>query len=571
MRFRWNVLSSPPEQVHLLSEQLKVSPLVAHLLIQRGFANPDQALTFLNPKLEDLHDPYLMKGMSQVVERILCARDRKEKVLIYGDYDVDGITSIVILKRAFEMLGIPTEYHLPHRLQEGYGISRKVLERAHTDGCSLVVSVDNGMRAFEAAEVARKLGMDFIVTDHHLPDQSLPDVLAILNPQQADCSYPEKNLAAVGVVFKLIQALFRGTSRENVLQHFLKMVAIGTVADAVPITGENRVIVKFGLEGLSNPHNLGLQVLLQETGITGEVSSSDLAFKLAPRINAVTRMGGGREVVDLFSVGEKSQAQAIVREMNEKNLLRRHEEQCVLEEAGKKLSEDSDIGEKKFLVVAGQNWHRGVIGIVAARLAEKFYRPTLVLSIGEENCQGSGRSIPGFNLVEALDDCSDMFIQYGGHPQAVGCTLKLEGNGIEVIAELARRLDVFASEKLSADQLVPSLPIEWVLPPEKVSSLLHDQIQQLAPFGKGNSVPVFASQKMNITGGPWVLKTHHLKLKVQCNDSQVDAIWWKNANFADTIGDASQVDLAYTMERDRYKGQEKLLLGIQDLDLPGST
>ncbi len=558
MRFRWNVLSSPPEQVSLLAEQLGVSSLVAHLLIQRGFANPDQALTFFNPKLQDLHDPYLMKGMSQVVERILCARDRKEKVLIYGDYDVDGITSIVILKRAFEMLGIPAEYHLPHRLQEGYGISSKVLKRAHIDGCSLVISVDNGMRAFEAAEVARKLGMDFIITDHHLPDQSLPDVLAILNPQQDDCSYPEKNLAAVGVVFKLIQALFRGTSRENVLQHFLKMVAVGTVADAVPITGENRVIVKFGLEGLSNPHNLGLQVLLQETGITEKVSPSDIAFKLAPRINAVTRMGGGREVVDLFSVREKSQAQAIVREMNEKNLLRRREEQRILEEIEKKLSKDSDIEGKKFLVVAGKNWHRGVIGIVAARLAEKFYRPTLVVSIGEENCQGSGRSIPGFDLVEALDDCRDMFVQYGGHPQAVGCTL-------------TRRLDVFASKRLSDDQLLPSLPIEWVVPPEKVSSLLYDQIQQLAPFGKGNSVPVFVSQKMNITGGPWVLKTHHLKLKVQCNGSQVDAIWWKNGNFADTIGDASQVDLAYTMERDRYKGQEKLLLGIQDLDLPGST
>ena len=226
------------------------------------------------------------------------------------------------------------------------------------------------------------------------------------------------------------------------------MVAVGTVADAVPITGENRVIVKFGLEGLSNPHNLGLQVLLQETGITEKVSPSDIAFKLAPRINAVTRMGGGREVVDLFSVREKSQAQAIVREMNEKNLLRRREEQRILEEIEKKLSKDSDIEGKKFLVVAGKNWHRGVIGIVAARLAEKFYRPTLVVSIGEENCQGSGRSIPGFDLVEALDDCRDMFVQYGGHPQAVGCTLKLKGNGIEVIDELTSLIFEFSLQNI---------------------------------------------------------------------------------------------------------------------------
>ncbi len=554
----------------MLSDQLKVSPLVAHLLIQRGFKDPDEALTFLNPSFDDLHDPYLMKDMDRIVERVLRARDLGEKILIYGDYDVDGITSTVVLKRALKMLGAPAEYYLPRRLEEGYGIRTEVLRKAHADGYSLVISVDSGIRAFEAADLARELGFDFIVTDHHLPAQTLPDAWAILNPQRADCSYPDKNLAAVGVVFKLVQALFRNTSREKVIQHFLKMVAIGTVADAVPITGENRVIVRLGLESLSHPRNPGLRALLQGAGITGEVSLSDLAFKLAPRINAVTRMGGGREVVDLFTVSKESEAQTMVREMNEKNSLRQREEQRILTEIEERFRQEPGAAEKKFLVVAGQDWHRGVIGIVAARLAERFHRPALVLSIGETTCQGSGRSIPGLTLVEALDHCRDMFVQYGGHSQAVGCTLKPENSKDEIIADLAGRLETFAAEMLSPEQLVPSLPIECVLPPEEVSCALYDQIQQLAPFGKGNPVPVFASEKMNIVGGPWVLKTRHLKLQVQGNGSKVDAIWWKNGDLADTIRGACQVDLAYTMERDRYQGQEKLLLTIRDLNLPTS-
>ena len=374
----------------MLSDQLKVSPLVAHLLIQRGFKDPDEALTFLNPSFDDLHDPYLMKDMDRIVERVLRARDLGEKILIYGDYDVDGITSTVVLKRALEMLGAPAEYYLPRRLEEGYGIRTEVLRKAQADGYSLVISVDSGIRAFEAADLARELGFDFIVTDHHLPAQTLPDAWAILNPQRADCSYPDKNLAAVGVVFKLVQALFRNTSREKVIQHFLKMVAIGTVADAVPITGENRVIVRLGLESLSHPRNPGLRALLQGAGITGEVSLSDLAFKLAPRINAVTRMGGGREVVDLFTVSKESEAQTMVREMNEKNSLRQREEQRILTEIEERFRQEPGAAEKKFLVVAGQDWHRGVIGIVAARLAERFHRPALVLSIGETTCQGSG-------------------------------------------------------------------------------------------------------------------------------------------------------------------------------------
>jgi single-stranded-DNA-specific exonuclease len=300
VKYRWRVLSSVPEQVERLAAQVGVVPLVAHLLLQRGFDDPVQARKFLQPSLEDLHDPFLMKDMDRVVERLLRAAQMGEKVLIYGDYDVDGITSTVVLKRALEMLGVAVDFHLPLRLKEGYGIQNAVLKKAKQGGFSLVITVDNGIRAFEAAEAARELGLEMIVTDHHQPGESLPSVHAILNPHRPDCPYPDKNLAAVGVVFKLVQALFGKVGKEDVVRHFLKLVAIGTVADLVPLKGENRIMVHYGLRALSDPRNLGLKALLEGAGVRGEVDQSDIAFRLAPRINAVTRMGGGREVVELF-------------------------------------------------------------------------------------------------------------------------------------------------------------------------------------------------------------------------------------------------------------------------------
>ena len=541
---------------------------MAQLLLQRGFDDPDQARKFLKPSLEDLHDPYLMKDMDRVVGRILQALDLGEKILIYGDYDVDGITSTVVLKRALEMLGASVGFYLPRRLEEGYGVQKDALKKASQDGYRLIITVDNGIRAFEAADVARELGLDLIVTDHHVPDSSYPNAYAILNPLRKECAYPDKNLAAVGVIFKLVQALFQTAGREGVIRHFLKLVAIGTIADVVPLLGENRILVRFGLEGLAHPQNTGLKALLSGAGVQGEVDFSDVGFKLAPRINAVTRMGGGREVVDLFSVDDQASARAIVQEMNVKNSLRQQEERRILSEIEDRLQQDPEAFAGKFLTVAGHNWHRGVIGIVAARLAERFYRPVLVLSIEDSFCQGSGRSIPDFNILEALDECRDLFEQYGGHAQAVGCRLGEEFCKPGKVEELARRLEKYASEKLLSENLVPSLRIESFLSTQEINLPLYEAVEQLTPFGRGNPVPVFASKNMSVVGGPWVLKDQHLKLQVQCNGSRVDAIWWKNGALADHITVGSQVDLAYTMSRDNYLGKDKLLLTIRDMQLP---
>ena len=564
MTFRWDPPPSHDNEIQLLCGELRISELLAHLLIHRGFRDPDLARRFLYPRLEDMHDPYLMKDMDRVVSRVYRALQKREKIFIYGDYDVDGITSTAVLKRALEMLGGIVGFYLPQRLKEGYGLRKEILHKAQAEGYQLVISVDSGVRAFEACQAAREQGLDLIVTDHHLPDTQLPPAYALLNPRQPDCSYPEKNLAAVGVVFKLVHALFRKADKEAVVKHFLKLVAIGTIADVVPVSGENRVLVKFGLEGLAAPRNVGLQALLQGSGVEGEVSFFDVGFKLAPRINAVSRMGGGHEAVDLFSVQDPVQAEGIVRFMNESNWKRQQEERRIVAEIDERIRQDPQSFQKSFLVVPGRNWHRGVIGIVASRLVERFHRPVLVLSTEDSGSQGSGRSIPGFHLLQALDHCQDLFLQYGGHAQAVGCTLG-ELDAPDKVQELAGRLAAYADANLSKQQLIPSLQIESFLSIKQVSFALYDELQQLAPFGIGNPVPVFASHQVDVIGGPWVLKEQHLKFQVQSNGSRLDAIWWKNSQAAATITARCCVDLAYTVTRDRFQGEDKLLLTIRDV------
>ena len=537
---------------------------MAQILIHRGLVDPGQAAAFLNPRLDDLHDPSLMLGVDRVVARILKARDRHEKVLIYGDYDVDGITSTAVLKRALEMIGIEVGFYLPRRLEEGYGLKTEVIRKAHDQGFSLVITADSGIRAFEVCAAARELGLDLVVTDHHLPDTTLPDAWAIVNPRQPACTYPDKDLAAVGVVFKLVQALFREVGRQNVVHHFLKLVAIGTIADLVPLVGENRILTRFGLDGLARPRNLGLKALLEGSGVGEQINPFDIGFKVAPRINAVTRMGGGREVVDLFSVKDAQTAERIVEEMNSKNLLRRETEQGILAGLEEQFGHHPEQLERKFVVLSGQNWHRGVIGIVASRIVDRCYRPTLILSLDEKGAQGSGRSVPGFHILDALTSCRDLFAKFGGHAQAVGCTLT--GPNLEAkVAQLEERLEEYAREHLFDDLLVPSLDIDAILPVEQLSFSLLDKVEQLSPFGMGNPVPVFASQGAPLAAGPFLIKEKHLKLYVGTNGHRLEAIWWRNGSVASSLEQTSSLDLAYTLSREIYMGETKLLLTIEDL------
>ncbi len=542
------------------------------MLVERGVADPEAASIFLSPSLDRLHDPFLMKDMDRVVKRVFQARERREKVLIYGDYDVDGITSTVVLRRALQMLGVEADFHMPRRLEDGYGLQKEVIQRAHERGYTLVLTADSGIRAFDVCELARGLGLDLVVTDHHLPDRELPPAYAILNPRRADCPYPEKNLAAVGVVFKLVDALLREMGRgSDLIAHFLKLVAIGTIADLVPITGENRIICKHGLAGLAQPRNIGLKALLEGAGVSREVNHFDVGFKVAPRINAVTRMGGGREVVDLFSLRDEGKARVLVEEMNHKNVRRRAEEQSILAEIEERWRGDPEPFQRKFLVVVGREWHKGVIGIVASRLVERFYRPTLVLSQDGSGCQGSARSVPGFHLLRALDSCRGFFSRYGGHAQAAGCVLDAAGSSPEALDALSRSLDEYAGRELSDQDLIPSLRIESILPVHDLHLDLCAQIQRLAPFGVGNPVPVFASRGVRVAAGPWILKEAHLKMRIQRNGSTVNAIWWRRADALERIAAGSLLDVAYTLDQDHYRGEDELLLTVKDVQGPGRT
>ncbi len=564
MDYRWRSLSPNPEQVEVLVRELGISRLLASLLVNRDLTDPAEVQRFLNPRFEDLHDPYRMKGMAETVERLVSAIERREKILIHGDYDVDGITSTVVLRRALEMLGARVSYHIPHRLDDGYGIKRDILQRAAADEVGLVISVDCGIRDYEAVDYARQLGLDLIVTDHHLPGSELPRASIILNPRQPDCPYPDKNLAAVGVVLKIVQALFDRYGRASVVPHFLKVVAIGTVADMVPLSGENRIIVKLGLSALPETSNIGLQALLAGTGIEGRVDHVDVSFRLAPRINAFTRMGGGQEIVDLFSVRDPAEAAAIVQEMNRKNVERRLEEDRILAEIETQfpadLTEASD-----FIVIGGWSWHRGVLGNVASRLVQRHHRPTLILSLDEQGAQGSGRSIPGFHLLKSLEHADRFFDRYGGHAQAVGCTLKPEYSNPAGVAELRQTLQQYAAGRLSPDMLEPELRIDYRVPVGKLSFAMCADLERLAPFGIGNPVPVFASSHLVISAGPWILKEKHLKLAVEANGTPVDLIWWRNGRAADGLAIGQSIEAAYTLSREEFRGDERLLLTVKDL------
>ena len=565
MRRRWTLREPVAEAVRTLKSELDISSLTARLLVNRGIRDPDEAHRFLHPRFEDLHDPLLMKDMDRAVPLIRKALEKKQKIVVHGDYDVDGITSSLILKRALEMLGGRVRIHIPRRLEDGYGIQDEFVQECHRDGVGLLVTSDCGIRAFEACKRARELGLDVLICDHHLPSAELPPARAILDPHRADCHYPDQNLSAAGVVFKLVQGLFEKAGRARLLPHFLKVVALGTAADMVPLTGENRVLVKLGLESLARPHNVGLRALLDGAGVSGAVELEDVAFRIAPRINAVTRMGGGPEVLDLFDTRDRSRAQAIVRDMNARNRERRRKEEAILAEIREWEDSRPELFRRTFIVLAGKNWHRGVIGIIASRVARRFFRPTLVLSVGESDCQGSGRSIPGYHLLEALEGCGDLLDRYGGHAQAVGCGMEGSDSLEDRLRTLADRLDAHARSVLSAEDLTPLVPLDSYLKQDHLSLSLYREIQRLAPFGVGNPVPVFASRGLDVTGGPWVLKNRHLKVRLGANGAGVDAIWWKNGDAADTIPSGSKIDVAYTLNRNEYRGVESLLMTVQDL------
>ena len=547
LRMRWISKSVDGVKVRALAAALAdgglkippaTLPVLADLLIRRGIEDSETAERFLSPRLEYLHDPLQMSGMKAALDRLEAAIERKEKILIYGDYDVDGTTAIVLLKTAIELCGGETGFHVPHRIREGYDLRDDVIERAAADGVRLIISVDTGIRAFSAAATARRTGVDLIVTDHHLPGEGgVPQALVVVNPNQPGCDYPCKYLCGAGVAFKLAQGLMQrrleGKDQSRLLMSFMKAVAIATIADAVPLLGENRVFAKLGLEGLRHPVNPGLKALLEvaKLGNGRALTATEVAFRVAPRLNAAGRMDVARDVIDLFSVRDAERARQIAARLDQLNAERQEEERRILDAIERKLAEEPALRDSYCMVIEGEGWHRGVIGITATRVVEKYGRPAVVVALEGNDAYGSGRSIPAFHLLNALESCHDLFSRYGGHAHAVGFAMPAAN-----MRALCEQLDTYARARLTLADFEPQLEIVAELPLEKLTPELHQALCLLEPFGMENPEPIFTARAVRLMAPPQQVKDKHVRLRVAPADESVATAeaappWRRNITF----------------------------------------
>ncbi|MFB3828413.1 MAG: single-stranded-DNA-specific exonuclease RecJ [Bryobacteraceae bacterium] len=555
---RW-ILPRPDPLAGALAEALQIDTLPAQVLCARGQGTPEAARRFLHPSLGDLHDPYLLRGMDAAAARLRAAVEQGEKILIYGDYDADGATAVVILKKAIELAGGQAEFHIPHRLSEGYGMRPEVVREAAGQGVRLIVSVDTGIRAAQVVALASGLGIDVIVTDHHLPDAQLPPALAVLNPNRPDCDYPDKNLCGAGVAFKLAQALlagcgWSGARLARVTESFLKVVAIGTIADVVPLTGENRVMVRHGLEGLGDARNPGLRALLDVAGVArgSTPTAGQVAFRIAPRINAAGRMDSALAAIELFLTSDDARARELAKQLDAFN----QERQQTEEEIVARILEEclcENIGGRRALVFCGDGWHRGVLGVAASRVVERFHRPVFVLSREEGLLRGSGRSIPGFHLLAALEAMPELFERFGGHAGAAGVTLS-EAN----LDAFRERFDAYAAARLAPEDLEPCLEIDAVVDLAALTDTSVMQVLDLAPFGCGNPQPLFAALDVEVAGQPRVWKDRHLRLNVQASTRLLPLKGWNMAERAAELAHGARVDIAFTLEEDAWSASQGL-------------
>jgi single-stranded-DNA-specific exonuclease len=524
---RWNQAPSDLRQVNSLAGELRGlafrgfadecgAGILAPLLLRRGITDAESAERFLSPSLSHLHAPDQMLGLTAAVDRINAAIERKEPILIYGDYDVDGTMAVIILKTAIELCGGAADFHVPHRIREGYDMRDDVIERAAAAGIRLIISVDMGIRAFAPAETAQRLGVDLIVTDHHLPGpDGVPKALAVVNPNQSGCEYPYKQLCGAGVAFKVAQALMQRRvdvkDRNRFLLSFMKVVAIATIADAVPLTGENRVFASLGLEGLRRAVNPGLKALFEVAQVSSNrpPTSVEIAFRIAPRINAAGRMDVARDVIELFSVKDPARAHELAAKLDQLNTDRQEEERRILKAVEDRFAGDPSLCDAYCIVIDGEGWHRGVIGITATRVVERYNRPALVISRQGEEAFGSGRSIKAFHLLNAIESCSHLFSRHGGHAHACGFALPSAN-----IAELRTHLDAHARERLTPADFEPVLEFDEELNLSAITPSLFQALRLLEPYGVGNPEPVFTA-RAELIAPPRILKEKHIKLKVR--------------------------------------------------------
>nr|WP_319400565.1 single-stranded-DNA-specific exonuclease RecJ [uncultured Carboxylicivirga sp.] len=569
MEKRWSIKpESDPQVVSHLAEVLNINHVLANLLVQRGVTNYDEAKAFFRPKLTDLHNPFLMKDVERAVHRINKAFDSGENIMIYGDYDVDGTTSVALVYSFLRIHYEKLQFYIPNRYEEGYGISYKGIDFAAEQNITLVIALDCGIKAVEKVAYAKEKGIDFIICDHHTPGDVLPDAAACLDPKRSDCNYPDKNLSGCGVGFKLMQAFCRYNDfREAELYDLIDLVAVSIASDIVPIIGENRILAYYGLQKLNSSPGIGLKSIIKIAGMEGrEITISDIVFKIGPRINAAGRIDAGSDAVDLLVFNQENER--LIKEMSESidasNETRKDLDRSITIEAHDLIAGNQELLDKKSTILFNPDWHKGVIGIVASRLTESFYRPTIILTESKGFATGSARSVEGFDLYKAIESCSDLLENFGGHMYAAGLTLKIEN-----IPSFQKRFEQYVEENILPEQLVPQIDIDSILHLKDITPKFNRILKQFRPFGPGNMKPVFATRNVFDYGTSKAVgkDKDHLKLELIEEHSAAikQGIAFSMGSCLQKIKENNAFDICYTVEENFYNGITTLQVMLKDI------
>lgn len=563
MQKRWQIAKQDEAKTLALHEALKINQTLCGILVQRGIDDFNKAKQYFRPQLSDLHSPWLMKDMQKAVDRIMLAFERHEKIMVYGDYDVDGTTAVACLFRYLHTIYDRIDFYIPHRYREGYGISQPGIDLAKEKGFTLIISLDCGIKSVELVEYAQTLGIDFVICDHHLPGPVLPAAAAILNPKQADCPYPYKELCGCGVGFKLMMALSEKLSLPaDTYLPYLDLVATAIAADIVPITGENRTLTFYGLRQVNESPNNGIRALMQLAGISKPLSINNLVFVIAPRVNAAGRMDDARKAVQLFIEQDYQTALGYAEMLHNDNADRREADSTITEEALAVIENDEKNQQRKTTVVYQEHWHKGVVGIVASRLIEKYYRPTVVLTRSGDYVAGSARSVAGFNLYEAIYACREYLLGYGGHFAAAGMTLLPEN-----VQPFSEAFEKVVAAQITDDLLIPEIVIDAAIRFSEITPSLYKILEQMEPFGPDNARPVFIARRVTDTGYSRVVKEHHIRFVVKQERISFTGIGFNLASKFHLLQMNAPVDIVFTIDENEWNGEKHLQLKVIDLNL----
>lgn len=560
LKKKWLLKEFDKSRVLEISRTFRISPLTSIVLYNRGVRENEQIKNFLSKDLGTMYDPFLMRDMDKAVKRINAAKEAGEKITIYGDYDVDGITAIAILYKYLAGLGIDVDYYVPDRMQEGYGVNRDALDKIKTRGSSLIITVDTGITAVEECEYATEIGLDVIVTDHHECKERIPDVYAAIDPKRKDCKYPFKSLAGVGVVFKLIQALDKNSSLFELMEDYADLMCLGTVADISPLVDENRVIVTEGLKRFKRTKNVGLKALIDVSTNGKAITTSTIGYIIAPRINASGRLGCASRSVELFLTDDEENALKLANSLCEENSLRQQTEQKMFKEALEYIEEHPEVKEDKIIVIPHENWHHGIVGIVSSKITEKFYKPSILLAIDGDEAKGSGRSVSGFNLFGALESCSDLLEKFGGHELAAGLTIKSSN-----IEEFRKKINEYSKDKISESMLVPTVMLDAAIKvPYITIDTVHD-INRLQPFGVDNPTPAFAVRNIKIHKISVMSEGKHLRMTLLKEGKYLDAVGFGMGEYYHHLEEGDFIDVAFALDINDYKGFQNVQLILKDI------